>query len=179
MNRIARICSLSIAFLWLSLTAHAETSQTIRLKDGSTLKGTVVGFQNGAYSVKTTHLGTVDIPSSDVVRITTDDAADPEPSKAQDKTQPESLPDKTQVKEKIDAIQQKVTSDPKIMSEIQDAAQDKEIIELLKDPDILGDVLSYDPKRIESNPKIQALIKNPKIQNLMNEIYQKTGNPSP
>lgn len=178
MLKIARACFLFSVFLWLSLTAHAAVTQTIKLKDGSTLKGSIVGFQNGAYTVTTSHLGTVNIPSSDVVRITTEETGETADS-APDKIQTNSAPDQAQVKEKVDAIQQKVTADPKIMSEIQSVAQDKEIIELLKDPNLLGDVLSYDPKRIEDNQKIQTLMKNPKIQNLMNQIQQKTANPSP
>ena len=157
MKKIIFLFLVSLMLMGSSDVFCADSVKIITLQDGSRLKGKIVGLENNAYAIQTVHLGLVHIPESNVISIVSE----------------ESLPafsSTDQIKNQVGSIQGKILADPGLMVDIRDIAQDKNILELLNDKELLNDVLSYDPKRIENNSKIQALIKNPKMQNLINKI---------
>ena len=57
--------------------------------------------------------------------------------------------------------------------ELQTIVSDEEVRSLLSDPELLNDVLSYDPEKIQQNDNVQELMQNKKMQELMEKIYQK------
>jgi len=59
------------------------------------------------------------------------------------------------------------------MIELQNIINDEEIQAMLSDPQLLNDVLSYDPEKIQQNDNAQGLMQNEKIQKLMDKIRQK------
>ncbi len=147
---------------------YAQSIRTITLKDGSTLKGQILQVQSGVYSIQTQYLGTVQIPESEILNIASQEYAPPAPSS----NIPASFSGES-LKPQVDAMQQKILSDPEIISDIQNIAQDKKIMEMLQDPALLKDIQSYDANRIKGNQKIQELMQNQKMQNLLNKASQK------
>ena len=63
------------------------------------------------------------------------------------------------------------------MAEILTILQDPEIVNLLQDKSVMQDVMSMNPTSIQNNSSIQALMQNPKMQNILDKLNQKMGNP--
>jgi hypothetical protein len=73
----------------------------------------------------------------------------------------------------VEKAQGNIMNDAELMGEIQTLAQDPEIMPLLMDPNFIKDMTSYDPQKIQSNPKLQTLMENPKMRALLEKIAQK------
>jgi hypothetical protein len=58
------------------------------------------------------------------------------------------------------------------MTEVENLTNDEEIKALLSDPKLLEDALSFDQDKLQQNKTVQDLMKNPKMQDLMNKIQQ-------
>ncbi len=144
----------------------AESIKTIKLKDGSILKGQVIQLTNGTYTIKTSQFGEVKIPESNIFSIVSPQAAS---------QQTDLSSSKTQLKNQVQQLQGSLLSDPALMKEIQGMVQNKEIMKILSDQNVVNDVMSYDQNRIENNDKIKSLMNNPDMQRLMNKIGQQMG----
>ena len=163
---------ISGAVLFFSATTlQAETTKTIALKDGSKLKGKIIAVQNDVYTVQTDTLGKVNIPEADIISITTSESTPVYPTSSSSVNNPT-------IKEKVSDYQQRIMADPQIVVDLQNMAQDKEIMSILSDKSLMADVLSYDPERIKNNPKIQQLMQNPRFQNMLDKAGQKMSSPS-
>lgn len=143
--------------------SYAQTAKTIALKDGSTLKGKVIKLENNIYTLEIPSLGQIEVPESDIISIT--------PAKAPSGNGDD--PQKTELKDQVQKIQGNIMTDPALMLDIQNIVNDEEVRKLLSDPKLMQDVLSYDQEKIQGNKGVQDLMDNPKIQDLMNKIYQK------
>ncbi len=162
---LTRHCVLSLALLLPS--AGLAATQTITLKDGSTVNGELVGINNGTYTVKTAVMGDVSIDSSQVVSINSPGAI------------PAAMPMPTQAEApsavggQMQAIQSQMMSDPSFMMEMQQMMQDPEFMELISDPAVMQAVASKNPQALQNNPKGQALMNNPKMRALVERLQQK------
>ena len=145
----------------LTTPVLAET-QVITLKDGSTIKGELVGINNGVYTIHTDTLGDVKIKTSEVANISSGAASPKQESNANNG-----------IDQKIQSAQTKLMSDPAMMTKIQEMMQDPELMKIFSDPELVEAVTSRNVKTIESNPKAQALMKNPKMRELMDEMHGK------
>ena len=45
---------------------------------------------------------------------------------------------------------------------------------ILSDQNLMNDIMSYDPQRIQNNPKMMQLLNNPSMKALMEKIQGKT-----
>jgi hypothetical protein len=87
-RRIASVAGLAaLAFLLLAAAARADE---IKLKDGSKINGTIVGFEDNSFKVKTSY-GFAVVQKDQVVSITVTDAAKKPESDDAKKPQPESV----------------------------------------------------------------------------------------
>jgi hypothetical protein len=150
------------------LTTSAATADTIlRLKDGSILKGRVIQMAHGVYSVQTA-IGQVEIGEDQIVSISEELDQPIQPSSTT------SVPaDSNNLRTQVQNVQGSLMNDAQLMADIQMLAQDPEIMPLLMDPSFMKDMLSYDPQRIQSNPKLETLMSNPKMKALLEKIAQK------
>ncbi len=153
-----------------------DTTKVITLKDGTVIKGKLLGLENGIYTVESTHLGTIHLHDDDIASITSGNAAIPMTGAIAPQslgTLPNTMPQvQTPLQGQAMGLQQKLLSDPQAMTEIQALAQDPQIMELLSDKDFVNAIMSYDPEKIKNNPKTQMLLDNPKIRSLMNRAAQ-------
>lgn len=156
--------------------SFAETPKTIRLNDGSTIKGEITDFRNGIYTVQTPHLGTVDIDDADIQSIITENNPDSSmmpdtpsiqsPSAYLSEASPE-------IRQQAQLLQQKMLSDPEILMEFQNIVTDPDVMAILSDEHLMRDMMSGDPQRAQQNEKFYELMRHPKMQALMENIQQK------
>ena len=153
-----------ITFVNLSI-AGPKKIQIITLKGGSVLKGKVLQLQDGIYTIDVLNLGQMSIPESNILSITST-----MPPEAQ--YQDNSVSQKAQLKNQINQIQGGILSNPELMMDVQNILNDEEVQMMLSDPQLLNDILSYDPEKIQQNTNVQSLMQNQKMQQLMNKIQQ-------
>lgn len=164
---MAKVTVLS-TLIALSLTcapALADT-QVITLKDGSQLKGELVGVNAGVYTVKTPIMGDVRINQNQVVSISAEGSAPqamPMPAAASSGMSNGYAP-------QIQAAQAQLMANPDIMTDIQDFAQDPEIAQLISDPQLMQMIMAKDVNGLQNTPQGQALINNPKMRALIEKI---------
>ena len=158
----------------------AQKTQTITLKDGTVLKGQLKDISEEHYVIDTTNLGQVKVLAENIVSITSG-AVLPQPSSGSSPQMPafnNPLGGQSQLMGQASQMQQSILGDPQMMAEVQKILSDPEIMALLQDQNVMQDIMSMNPQTIQSNSKIQAMMQNPKLQNLLNMLQQKQGNAS-
>jgi hypothetical protein len=138
----------------------AET-QVIILKDGSQVKGDLVGIKDDNYTIKTESMGEVTVSKDKVLSINNGVIAPVAPLTG-------ALP--IAPSQTIDAAQQQLLSNPEMMSQIQALAQDPEVLELLSDPSLVEAIASKNPEALKAHPKGQALMDNPKLRAIVEQM---------
>ena len=81
-----------------------------------------------------------------------------------------------ELKDQVEALQGDILSDEDIMKSIETLLKDEEITKILADKDFMQDILSFDEKKIEANTKMNSLLQNPKMQELIKLIEMKFKN---
>jgi hypothetical protein len=171
------MCRFILTAAFLIFSAHSiafaeQSEQVITLKDGSQIKGTLSGIENGIYTVKTPIIGDVHVASKDVASITSTGAAST-PLQNQAPTAPAANMDA-----QIAAQQQKLMANPQAMADLQQIAQDPELMQALSDPALVQAVTSHDYQAVANNPKIQELMNNPRMQALLKKLAAEQQSPS-
>jgi len=172
MKKYILLSTLLFCSLIASKLLWADSLKIITLKDGSKLAGEIISVQNEVYSVKTENLGLLQINGSNIVSITAPslDAALPAPVLPSQSVSPSS--DAGQFKNQVQQLQGQFLTNPAFLADIQNLIQDKEIMQLFSDPELLGIISSYNPEKIKNDPKIQQLLQNPKIKELIDKMQQ-------
>jgi len=147
-------------FIFIAYPSFAQDIKTITLDDGSQIKGKILSVSDDLYTVETS-FGEMEINGSQIMSIGRDQMAPTTQNPPPDSS--------TQMKE----YQQKIVSDPAIMSDIQTIVQDEEVIKAFSDPDFMKAVMAQDFAAMQNNPKFQKLLQNPRIQDLINKTSQK------
>jgi len=168
MKKYSLIYVFTLTFLSLSIVSYAQSIKVIKLKDGSVLKGKVLQLKDNVYTLETSNLGRVKIPESNILSISTLGAI----SSSSEQASGTSEAQKAELKKKAGQVQSAILADQGLMMEIQNLANDEEIKAMLSDPKLLNDAMSFDPNKIQQNKNVQELMKNPKMQNLINKIQQ-------
>jgi len=133
---------------WISWAASVET--VVVLRSGEVIRGVVVR-EGPAYKVRSEILGNLEVQAADVI----------------------SVHEATAPAEELKKRQEELMSDPDTMSSIQDLAQDKEIVALVMDPDMLDAIKRHDIEALQKNPKFIEFAKHPEIQKLVQESMAK------
>jgi hypothetical protein len=142
-----------------SLPVHAAV---ITLKDGSVVHGEVVSLNNGTYVINTTNMGQVSTPAQNVASIAENQAAAPA-TEIPANTNIKSLPE-------FQTMQNKIVSNPEAMADIQKLMEDPEVMSIISDPAFIAAVQSGNVASLQSDPRLQKLANNPKIQALMQKV---------
>ena len=156
----------------LPALVRADT-QIITLKDGSQIKGELVGVSNGVYTIKTSLLGDVHISAGQVASISNGVAPPAPAGPAQTATagygqQPAAATNP--YSQQIQAAQAQILGNPAIVSELQNMMQDPEIQQIITDPAFMQAVTAQDVHAVQNNPRAQQLINNPKIKALIEKL---------
>ena len=187
-----RIFSLFFFLLSVSGLSLAASPKVITLSDGSVIKGEIIKMDKGIYTIKTENLGEVQVEEEKVISISAQ--AQTIIQKGVDNTtsqgsQNSSLKDQAQstqkavastssqsssFKDQAQQIQGQVMGNQEIMGKIQSLLDDPQIKQIISDPNLLKDIMTYDEETIRNNANVQQLLNNPRIQNLIKEIEQET-----
>jgi hypothetical protein len=165
---------LSLIFLTLSSPfAFAGSTKQIALKDGSVIKGELVSFENGIYTVQTDNLGQLQLPEANVLSVANETIVAQAPQVA---GQAGSTPN---FSNKVSAMQNQIMQDPHAMQTVQAMAEDPEIAAMISDPDFVKQltaaVSDNNVESVADNPKIQRLMSNPKMQALIQQLQGDSG----
>ena len=150
---------------FISIAAFADT-QVITLKDGSQIKGELVGVSGDSYTVTTSTMGDIHVDKGQVNSIASEGAVLPQaapPLQA-------AAPTGSDMSLKMQNMQAQLMSNPSYMADIQQMMQDPEIVQIMSDPSFVQAVTAKDVNGIQSNPRTQELLSNPKMQALIEKI---------
>ncbi|MCA9400682.1 MAG: hypothetical protein KC713_03585 [Candidatus Omnitrophica bacterium] len=177
---LKRVFFFVISIFLLSFThASANADKTFLLTDGTQIKGTIISFDNGEYTIYSDTLGEVIIEDKDVVSVQSPQAM------KQQQGRPENTVSLTNMnglnagggamnnmamQQKVQQLQSQVMSDPEMISEIQSLAQDEEFIRLLSDPEFMKKIMNFNVEELQNDPKMQQIMQNPKIQTLIQQL---------
>ncbi len=165
----------SLLFTFLLVTflipniAHSE-QQIITLKDGSQIKGELVGVGNGKYNVQTSTMGKVDVDTAQVVSISSQGV---QAQSGVGFTSSPSVQGSDDFNQRITETQNKLMNDPQALNQIMEMTKDPELMKLLSDPSITQAAAARDVKALENNPKARELMKDPKVRKLMESLSSK------
>lgn len=151
--------------------ALAADGKVITLKDGSHVRGELTGIRNGYYEVQSASMGNIRVAPDDIVSITTASAAEQPAAAASNTHAPQAtMPADIKSTPEFQAIQNKIISDPALMSNIQSLMQDPEIMAIISDPALLAAIQSGNTAALQSDPRLKRLSENPKIKALTEKI---------
>jgi hypothetical protein len=163
MNKILLPALLAVTLFTQTAFAQQPT-QTITLKDGTTIKGQLINVANGSYTISSPTMGQVKVSSDQILSINSGGAPTAGGQVIADgKISADALND----------VKVNMMQDPEIMSLIQDLMKDPEIAEIMKNPSLMQDALSMDPQKIQNNPEVQKLLQNPTMQKIIAITGQK------
>jgi len=144
--------------------AFAGEPGEIELIDGSVIRGEIVSFKEGVYTIRSDTLGSIEINESKIRTIRFSSrktgreaaySATPGPTSAESQ-----------------AIQQALLSNEEILPILLSLQNDPEIQAILNDPDIMDAVLAGDLQRLMSNPKFVELLNHPKVQRIQDTFRE-------
>ena len=173
MKKYITIIFLFSGLLILTASLNADPLKTITLKDGSTIKGEIVKFENNIYTVETPHLGEVKINDTEIKNINAGEVNPVQPFGGQNSGFPTQANNSPQLMNQVQQMQGSILTDPELMAEIQELMKDPSIMSIISDEKVVDDAKSFDVNRIGSNDKMKELMNNPKFHALMNKIRAK------
>ncbi|MDD4957658.1 MAG: hypothetical protein PHH49_08115 [Candidatus Omnitrophica bacterium] len=147
-----------------TLTSMAAPSSRVELKDGSSINGEVVSLQDGIYTIMTSALGEIKIGAGSISRI---ESESPAPNSTARYEQAVSAPS---ISSQVEGYKKALTANAEISSMISDLGSDKELQNILKDPQIVSAVTSANVPALMGNEKFMDLMNNPKIQEILGKL---------
>ena len=141
--------------------------RVIELRDGSVLMGELVGAGNGHYRIRTSALGEIELPESEVLAIrSASSTATPSVSTSSGSSDLQGV---------MASIQQQMVGDPTLASAITALQSDPELQAALADPAFTQLVLSGNLTALGTDPRFLRLMANPAIQALLGQIGGQLG----
>ncbi|MBT4163108.1 MAG: hypothetical protein HOC70_17615 [Gammaproteobacteria bacterium] len=135
-------------------------ADTIMLSDGSTIQGKVISLNNGQYQVQTQSLGVVSLSQSQVNSISSGSASTPQQNKQVGDAGASAL----------QSMQANMANDPGIMSTILQLQNHPDMQAVLRDPEVMQAVQSFDLQTLSSHPKIKKLMQNAEIKRIQGKL---------
>ncbi len=164
----------------LATTAFAGKNRTVELQDGTVLQAEIVSVQDEVYTLKTEHLGTIQVKAEDIRNIQFsehDTTASPEkPTKpAAVKASPAATKSVTPSatanasenanhKETVQTLQASMMEDQDIFNLILSLQEDPAMQAVLSDPELMNAINSLDISALMSNQKFQKLFQHPTVR---------------
>ena len=184
---------LALFLSWI-FPVYAQSMRIITLKDGSKIKGKLIQVQDSIYTIETNHLGVINLHESNIIAITSEkhpqdshNNQDPQQQQFEESGEAKSKEQSGQIdfseyntqglsqqdfQNSIQQFQQEFLSDEETVSSIQTLLKNPEVNSILSDPNLLQDVMSFDPQQIQSNPKVHQLMENPQMIEIINKITE-------
>ena len=176
----------------ISFFLHAQGLNTITLKDGSVLKGQISSDSDGYYTIFTEHLGPITVSEDDIANIAAKPAVKANTAQNNNTNQQQAVPNNLNLPpmlqgmgggqdanpglmQQAQQLQGQIMNNPAMMQDIQGLLANPEIMNIISDPNLMKDLMTYDPNKIQNNPKIQSLMNNPEMKKLMQKMQGQLG----
>ncbi len=170
----------------------AGTIRQIELNDGSLLKGEIVSFNNGVYTIKSS-FGLLKIEDSKIrsihsgkVRVlpskSNEESSAREPRQIKLNEESNELmsakvlnkkPSLPFINSGLQAIQGMILNSPDILEMILSLQNDSDLQAALQDPLVMDAVMSGDINALRTHPKFKKLLENPKVIEIIRKIEEK------
>ncbi len=137
------IVFLSVIILW-NFPVYAQ-ERVIKLKDGNVLHGKILSKENDTYKIESKTLGVLAVKDADIVSI------------EEDKAQQNSM----------DAYQQRIVNDPRMMENITALSKDPQVIEILSDPNLQKAIATQDVEYLRNNEKFLKFSNLPSVRQII------------
>lgn len=158
--------------LCFALAFPVQASKIITLQDGSQIKGTLVEVSGGEYVIQTESFGTITVNESDVVSMTAPGAA---PVAASGGSYGSDLAGNPMMQQ-VASMQTQIMADPNLMLDIQSMAEDPELVAIMSDQQFMSLLMSGNTAALQSDPRMQKLMENPSMRNLIQKIQSQHPN---
>ena len=135
---------------------------SVKLKDGSVINGDILRLENGSLTIRSDTLGTVQIDES---RVDTIHFGQPPGGSGA-----ASIPAASGLDGQIQALQQRMTSDPEIMGLIMSLGANPDFQKVLQNPDLMKAVSEGDIERLINSPDFQRLLSDPTARTIQEKI---------
>lgn len=164
---IQRLTYSALLILLFVPSVFAASTKYITLKDGSVIKGELVSFDNGTYTVQTENLGLLQLPEGNVISVATGGAVAQAPVAAS----------KPEFAKNVSDMQSQIMADPQTMEAVQAMAEDPEIVAMISDPNFIKKlttaVSNDNVESVADDPRLQELMGNPKMKALVQQLQEK------
>jgi hypothetical protein len=136
---------------------HSGVAEQIELIDGSKIQGKVLSMSNGSYRIETQSLGVVDVPAGRIRSISQSRG-----TPAGTKSSPTNAA--------VQSLQAGMVQNQDIMSRIRNLQNDPDMQAVLRDPDLMQAIQSFDLKAVSDHPKIKRLMQNEDIKSIKGKV---------
>ena len=145
-------------------TVFAGEPGEIELIDGSVIRGEIVSFKEGVYTVRSKAIGSIEINESKIraIRFTSQKTSHKAPHSATAES----------VRAESQALQDALLSNEEILPILLSLQNDPEIQGILNDPEIMDAVFTGDLQRLMSNPKFMELLNHPKVRQIQETLSE-------
>jgi hypothetical protein len=151
------------AILAVNLVAYADVER-IELSDGSVIRGEIVSYSRGVYTVRSENLGTLTVEGSKIRSIKKETSGAP----GDQPTGSGRIPINDQVK----ALQELMAGDQNIMKSIESLNNDPDFQTVLADPELMKAVSSGDISQLLASPKFMKLLNKPVVHEIGEKVLR-------
>lgn len=182
-GKMRRLFSIFLSVILVFAMAFAGVTKIVKLKDGSVIKGEILSLNDGVYAIKTMAMGTIRVPSSNIISIT-DESASTSNISTNTSLPTNNLPNlglsvpgasSPAIQSQIQQVQGTIMSNPQIMMDIQDLLNDPQLMNLVSDPAFINAIQGANPNDLGSNPELQKFMENPQVKALIQKIIGGSG----
>jgi len=153
--------------LALSLSASPQAQQQpqqqahIELQDGSSLRGELIGLENGVYRIRTRHLGIIELKQADIRSLGFGDAATTGNGGGANAGNPFAVP--------LDALQKGMMQDESTMQLIMGLADDPAVQAILNNPTLMESISRGDLGALSKDADFARLLNNPTVRQIQRQ----------
>ena len=147
--------------LTLSSSSMAQQQAHIELQDGSSLRGELIGLENGVYRIRTRHLGVIELNQADIRSLGFGDAATVTNSSGATADNP--------LAGQLNELQKGMMGDESTMNLIMGLADDPTIQAILNNPALMRSISSGDLGALSKDPDITRLLNHPTVRQIQRQ----------
>jgi hypothetical protein len=156
-------------------TGAVASEKIIKFKDGSVVKGEVVSKIGDLYKIKASSLGFISVRDADIVSMEDSSLAQavsvvkgqaPSSASAVMAGEKQAASGAPQASGDLKVYQNRIMSSPESMSAIQDLAKDKDVMDLINDPQLREAIFSGNVEYLKNNEKFIRFVNNPSVKKI-------------
>ncbi len=189
---MVRHATLLAGILAVVATGSLSAQQVIQLKDQTLIRGKVLEMTNDTYRIKTTSMGEVKVPASQVLSIVTEGAAPPpairegtpagrpaahaprpapRPAAPAAPAPPPSRTDNLRdQQQQVNTRVQSMMMDGNFLTKVTSLQDSEEMADILGDPEVMNAIQSGDYQFLMNNEKMQRLMNSQVIQDILGDV---------